>query len=286
MSVPMSRYLSILNLLFLTAAVYLGVGLFYKIITGDLHSRSPLQRSLSKTPVPAVKNYPVLDHYKSVVERNLFKTGVQASKEIASIKIEKIKPTGLKLKLWGTVADEEHRGVKAYAVIEEEGKGKQHLFREGDKIQRATIKSILRRKVVLNVDGKDEMLEMEQMKDDPRSPKAHRPAIPKSSEGIRLKRSQMDDAVKDVNQLLQQVRIMPHFQNGKPDGLSFTNIKPNSIFAKMGLRNGDVILGVDDQQIETVDDALALYERLKSTEHVRLRIKRQGRHKTIEYDIE
>ena len=286
MSAPMSRYLSILNLLFLTAAVYLGVGLFYKIITGDLHSRSPLQRSFSKAPVPAVKNYPALDHYNPVVERNLFKTDVPASKAIASVKIEKIKPTGLKLKLWGTVADEEHRGVKAYAVIEEEGKGKQHLFREGDKIQRATIKSILRRKVVLNVDGKDEMLEMEQMKDDPRSPKAHRPAIPKSSEGIRLKRSQMDDAVKDVNQLLQQVRIMPHFQNGKPDGLSFTNIKPKSIFSKMGLRNGDVILGVDDQSIETVDDALDLYERLKSSDQIRLRIKRQGRQKTIEYNIE
>ncbi len=286
MGVAMSRYLSILNLLFLTAVVYLGVGLFYKIITGDLYSRSPLQKSSPKAPVPVVKNYPALNHYNPVVKRNLFKTDVQTSKEIVSIKIEKIKPTGLKLKLWGTVTDEEHRDAKAYAVIEEKGKGKQHLFREGDKIQRATIKSILRRKVVLNVDGRDEMLEMEQMRDDPRSPKAPRPTPPKSSANIRLKRSQMDDAVKDVNQLLQQVRIMPHFQNGKPDGLSFTNIKPNSIFSKMGLRNGDVILGVDDQQIETVDDALDLYERLKSSDQVRLRIKRQGRQKTIEYDIE
>ncbi len=282
----MSRYFSILNLLFLTAAVYLGVGLFYKTITGDLHSRSPIQRPPPKAPVIAVKNYPVLDHYNPVVERNLFKTDAQASNEVASIKIEKIKPTGLKLKLWGTVADEEHRGTKAYAVIEEEGKGKQHLFREGDQIQRATIKSILRRKVVLNVDGRDEMLEMEQMRDDRRSPKAHRPTVPKSSASVRLKRSQVDNAVKNVNQLLKQVRILPHFQNGKPDGLSFTSIKPNSIFAKMGLRNGDIILGVDDQQIETVDDALDLYQRLKSSSQVRLQIKRQGRQKTIEYDIE
>ena len=282
----MSRYLSILNLLFLTAAVYLGVDLFYKITTGDLDSRSPLQKSPPKAPALAEKNDPALDHYHPIVERNLFKTDAQASTEIASIKIEKIKPTGLKLKLWGTVADEEHRGAKAYAVIEEEGKGKQHLFREGDKIQRATIKSILRRKVVLNVDGRDEMLEMEQMKDDSRSPKAHRPPPSKSSANIRLKRSQMDDAVKNVNQLMQQVRILPHFQNGNPDGLSFTNIKPNSIFAKMGLRNGDIIMGVDDQQIETVDDALNLYQRLKSSDQIRLQIKRQGRQKTIEYDIE
>lgn len=286
MSVPMSRYLSILNLLFLTAAVYLGVGLFYQIITADLHSRNPLQRSRPKAPILAVKNYPPLDHYNPVVERNLFKTDTQTSKEIVSLKIENIKPTSLRLKLWGTVADEEHLGAKAYAVIEEEGKGQQHLFREGDQIQRATIKSILRRKVVLNVDGREEMLEMEQMRDDSRSPKAPRSTPPKSSTSIRLKRSQMDDAVKNVNQLLQQVRILPHFQNGKPDGLSLTKIKPNSIFAKMGLRNGDVIVGVDEQQIETVDDALDFYERLKSSDHVRLQIKRQGRHKTIEYDIE
>jgi len=53
----------------------------------------------------------------------------------------------------------------------------------------------------------------------------------------------------------------------------------------MGLRNGDVITGVDGQQIETVDDALKLYENIMSTSNVEVQIKRRGREKTIQYNI-
>jgi len=282
----MSRYLSILNLLFLTAAVYLGVDLFYKSLTGDLYFNNILPRSRPQAPAAAEKKYPELEHYDPVVERNLFKTVTKAPKAAVPAKVEKIKPTALKLKLWGTVVDEKNGGAKAYAVIEEMGKGQQHLFREGDKIQKASIKAILRKKVVLSVNGRNEMLEIEQMQSGRQRIKTRPPSGPKTSDSVRLKRSQMDNAVKNVNQLLRQVRILPHFENGKPDGLSFTNIKPNSIFAKMGLRNGDVVLGVDDQPIETVDDALELYQQLKSSNQIRLQIKRRGRQKTIEYRIE
>jgi general secretion pathway protein C len=53
----------------------------------------------------------------------------------------------------------------------------------------------------------------------------------------------------------------------------------------MGLRNGDVLKSVDGQNIQSVDDALRLYENLKSTDSVSVMIQRRGRDRTIEYNI-
>jgi len=54
----------------------------------------------------------------------------------------------------------------------------------------------------------------------------------------------------------------------------------------MGLKSGDVIMGVDGKDIESVDDALKFYQNLQSSSKVQLQIKRRGRLKTIDYRIE
>ena len=46
------------------------------------------------------------------------------------------------------------------------------------------------------------------------------------------------------------------------------------------------IMGVDGNEIESVDDALSLYENLKTASNVKLQIKRRGRIKEIEYHVE
>jgi general secretion pathway protein C len=84
---------------------------------------------------------------------------------------------------------------------------------------------------------------------------------------------------------MRQARIRPHFRNGQPDGITLTRIRPNSIFRRLGLRNGDIITGVDGQAIQTADDALGFYNSLKSSSNVTIQIRRRGRTKNIEYDI-
>ena len=54
----------------------------------------------------------------------------------------------------------------------------------------------------------------------------------------------------------------------------------------MGLVSGDILTSVDGQKIESMNDALKLYETIKSASTVKLDIKRRGRMQTIEYNIE
>ena len=53
----------------------------------------------------------------------------------------------------------------------------------------------------------------------------------------------------------------------------------------MGLRNGDVLKSVDGQEIRSVDDALKLYESLKSADNVSVVLQRRGTERTINYNI-
>ena len=51
----------------------------------------------------------------------------------------------------------------SYAIIEDKNKKDQNLYRIGDTIQNATVKEIFRETVVLNVQGKDEVLQIEKL---------------------------------------------------------------------------------------------------------------------------
>lgn len=286
----MKRYDIPINLLLIACVVYFCVKGFYKVSTSYLGPVYPSRTDIRKVAPPDYAANRPLSYYRLIVERNLFntKTGVDQAPE--KLDLETLKPTDLKLKLLGTVSGNKK---DTYAVIEDVGGKQQDLYRVGDTIQNATVKTILREKVVLHVNGEDEILAIEKKSDDSRpssySDKSSTGILNRKNdalEKISLQRAQIDAATQDVNSLMKQVRIRPHFTNGEPDGLRLTGIRPNSIFYRMGLKSGDVITGVDGKNIVSVDDALGLYQSLQSLSDVKVDIKRMGRSKRIEYHIE
>ena len=278
----MKKYLAILNILLITVAVYAGVSVFYKITTAQLDRSDFSAASNSLAPVPQNKPIRPLSDYQSIIERNIFDTEKGGGRPAEMVDIENLKPTDLKLTLLGTVAGDNNQ---AYAVIKDAAENLENLYRVGDTIQNATLTLILREKVVLRVDGKDEILKIEETTGHPqKSRSASRPFVD-SSQNITLDRFRIETAGQNINTLMQQARIRPHFTNGAQDGLLLTGIRPNSLFRDMGLLSGDVITSVDGTNIKSVDDALKFYQSLKSSSNVKLQLKRRGRMKTIDYYI-
>jgi general secretion pathway protein C len=97
---------------------------------------------------------------------------------------------------------------------------------------------------------------------------------------------QVKNALEDVGDLLSQATFRPHIEDGQPAGISITGIKPNAIFRKLRLRNGDVITGVNNQPITTVDDAMKVFGTLSPDGPIQVQIKRRGREETLEYKID
>jgi len=280
----MKRYFNLLNLLLLTGVIFLSVKAFYTLVTANIDSGRRLKATTRQLVPHENETRHPLSYYSAVTERNLFQTNTDVDSRPEKLDIEALEPTDLKLDLLGTITGDKK---EAYAVIEDTTTKQQSLFRIGDTIQNATVKMILREKVVLNVNGKDEILKIEKNREGSKTFNSKAAGLAtERSQNIAVKRSQMISAVKDVNNLMKQIRIRPNFRNGKPDGLRLTGIRPNSIFYNMGLKSGDVLTGVNGKDIESVDDVFKLYQDLQSSSRVQLQIKRRGQLKTIDYHIE
>lgn len=290
-----NRYFTIFNLLLITIAVYVCVSSFYGILTTQMTAIPAFRSTSAPETVPIQQKQPSISEYQAIIERNLFNTGSQASTTpvVAKVDIEKLKETDLKLKLWGTVAAKDGQ---TYAVIEDTKARQQNLYRPGDSVQDATVKMVLREKIVLTVGGRDEILAMEETRSSKGRSRAGSPArasaeerkMPVSSypRQIKLQSDQIEQALENVGDLMKQAKIRPHIENGQPAGVSITAIKPNAIFRRMRLRNGDVITGVNGDSIESVDDAMKIMENLSPGSSVQLQIKRRGREQTLDYSIE
>ncbi|MGB5986295.1 MAG: type II secretion system protein GspC [Desulfobacterales bacterium] len=290
-----------LNLLLITIVIYFAVRSAYSLatagITGSLPA-PPAPPGQQTSGLPNPSETPALSQYAAITQRNLFKTTEETQtpkKEVEQPPPEIKAPelTDLNLTLWGTVTGPT---ALAYAIIEEGKTKSQSLKKIGDGIQTAVIKDIQKDHVLLEVNGQDEVLKLEAFRtDQSRRGSPGRPAVPPSARSalssgaedkISVGQEKIEDAVKNVNTLMKQVRIRPHFRDGKPDGLLLTGIRPGSIFADMGLKSGDIITGVDESPIESLDDALKFYQSLKSAKDVKLEIRRRGQPRTIDYTIE
>lgn len=293
--------LSITNILLITAIVFFGVRLFYDVVEARLDAatlaasfKADANRGAdNQNQSSGARNRDVqFSAYTAITERDLFKTEKQAVEEkpIEPTELEKLQKTQMNLKLWGTITG---TGEKSYAVIEDAARREQQLYQEGDSIQQARIKMILRKKVVLTVNGKDEILEMEELvdpshrvsasaEDDTPGPDAYGG----SEDTVSIEREEITDALQNINSLMRQIRIRPYFEDGKPSGILLSGIRSNSIFEEMGLQSGDVVRGVNGKEIQSVDDALKFYENLKSSSEVELQIQRNGEQQTIYYRID
>jgi len=282
----------------LTVGVFLCVKAFYAFITPHQDYTVAVKSANRPVSAPAVSySKPPPGNYKKIAERNIFNAGTEKiAPKAKSVDIEKLKETDLKLKLWGTVTGQNGR---AYAVIEDTKTRQQNLYHAGDTIQNAVVKIILREKVVLNVDDRDEILAMEELRGRRGGAGTSKKKV-RGSAGtgnrklpvsryprkIKLKSDQIKDAMENLGQLMEQANLRPHIQDGQPAGISITGIKPNAIFRKMRLRNGDVITGVNGNSIGSVEDAVRIFEELSSGSNIQLQIKRRGREQRLDYNIE
>ncbi len=98
--------------------------------------------------------------------------------------------------------------------------------------------------------------------------------------------SEIDKALGDMNEVATQARIVPSFQNGKANGFKLFSIKPNSIYQKIGLQNGDVISKINGYEMNSPDKALEIYAKLKDSQSIQIDLKRRGKDMSMNYTVQ
>jgi len=84
---------------------------------------------------------------------------------------------------------------------------------------------------------------------------------------------------------MTDARLLPNTVDGKQQGFSISEIKPNGIYQSLGLQNGDVLLRINDFNISSTESALQAFMALKGMDRVNLDIIRSGNKVTMTYLI-
>ena len=107
------------------------------------------------------------------------------------------------------------------------------------------------------------------------APAPDAPAAPVITPTV-LSRSELNATIGDFNKLAGVLR-----GSFTPDGARLDSVAEGSVFAKAGLRRGDVVTAVDGQPLRSIDDAADLYVRAANTKAANIQVVRAGKPMTL-----
>ena len=234
------------------------------------------------------------EQYDLIARRNIFSMAESSKKAPPPEAPKGPVETQLNVRLKGTAVSP---GGLALAMIEDQSQRREDLYIVGDKIQDAQIVRILPNQVVLQRSGREETLSLfsEGPPKGGRAPQAQPPrpgAVPQpqvpavSSQTPAGAPSPAKGGQQTVQALMAKLRLRPHFVEGKPSGFVVGDVPQGSVFQAAGLRVGDIVVGINDEEVRTPNQLLKAYKEVSQAGELWLDVLRDGQEETVEVEVE
>ncbi|HEX4449272.1 MAG TPA: type II secretion system protein GspC, partial [Kofleriaceae bacterium] len=101
-----------------------------------------------------------------------------------------------------------------------------------------------------------------------------------------IDKSIVDQILANPMSVAKGARVVPSVKDGKPHGFKLYAIRPSSVFAKLGLENGDTLVTINGFDLTTADKALEIYTKLRDATTIEIELERKGVRITIDYVVE
>ena len=102
---------------------------------------------------------------------------------------------------------------------------------------------------------------------------------------ILLDRTNVKKHLEDINSMVAGARAIPHFVDGDCEGLKFKDVKDDSFFSMVNLKDNDVLTAVNDEKVDSVSSMLQLFNKFKTENYVVFDIIREGWKNKLHYEI-
>jgi general secretion pathway protein C len=267
----------------ITILSFLGVDIFYKIVSLQVVGRQTIgARQTSAVAISSGQGHPI-ERYNIITERNLFSTTLKAivDKNAGEYLLPSEEYTAFDLK--GTIAVDQSLG---YAIVEEKGKGKQKLYRLGEMIGSARLIRITRNTAILKSGEKEFVMKIKEVAEGPEGPLMGRSPRPGGTgSGVAINKQDVTQSLGDLKSIMSQAVVRPFLVEGVQQGFVVSNIVPGSLYQKLGLQNGDVVVAVNSKKLEGADDILQLVNVMQAGGSVSVNLMRNGQNETINYSF-
>jgi general secretion pathway protein C len=279
------KYSWLINIVMLIVISYLMASFTSAYISSRLFTVPVINNSEvveQKAVMPNIKKEQ--KYYQSIVERNIFNSAANSLEELAQGNSGPVYKSNLNAKLLGTVAGSPEY---AYAVIQLNNDI--NVYRVKDSIGGAIVLAIERKKVILLHNGAKEELTMYE-----EGNQGVEGMISTGENNIQrigqssyvIPESQFRQATQNMGELLTQARVVPNIEGNRINGYRIFAITPGSIYANIGLQDGDIIHSVNGIQVTTPESALQLFQQLQNEKRFTVNINRNGQPMTLNYTVQ
>ncbi len=179
---------------------------------------------------------------------------------------------------------------ETFALVRHMTKQEERVYRLGDMVFDAgrLVEVRAERAFIVISNKKVELLTP--MSPPPAAPPAAQPnkaAVVSSSGGgsFVIDQRALNASLDNPAQAMSDARLLPSQKDGKVEGFRATEVKPNGVFSMIGIKNGDVLLRLNDFPMDSPDKALQSFIALKGQSRLKLDIIRDGQPQTFNYDI-
>ena len=100
-----------------------------------------------------------------------------------------------------------------------------------------------------------------------------------------IDKSLVDKVLANPMGVAKGARVVPAVKNGQPDGFKLYAIRPSSVYAKLGLANGDTLQSINGFELTSADKALEVYTKLREATSLEVEVTRRGKPVTLKYSI-
>lgn len=225
-----------------------------------------------------------LNKYSNLIKTNIFNVDTELPKRNfgETSNAGNMRKTSLDIDLVGTIVlSDPNRSVAAIKMKKEV-----EPFIVGDVLD-DTVKvvSIADKRVIFSVLSSGD-LEYLDMDEDANQQIAKKSGIRKiDDENIIMDKGYLNRQLNNMNQLLLQARAVPHMVDGEVAGFKLLGIKRNSLYDKLGAKNGDIIKSVNGIAIDSPTVAMQIYHQLRTGKEFNIEIDRKDEIKNINIQV-
>lgn len=205
-----------------------------------------------------------------------------ASRMVLPIEVTKsTKPDLPKLELLGTIM-----GNTAMAFIFDPQTESSGLYKVNDQVGDFKLSQISAGKIVLEKDGVTHELFLASNR--ARAAKENESFVARDDSGTMIiSKFQLIGQMFKANELISKIKIMPLAGDvpNKLRGFKIENVPSGSMIEEIGIKNGDVIYSVQGQRLQSMPDALAMFNRIQSQSRIEVVLLRNDQPITLKYEI-
>ena len=199
--------------------------------------------------------------------------------------------SSLRVKLLGTLVASDN--LWSVASVQDMNSQRSTTYMVGDRIQGAEVLIIERERVIILNNNRKEFIDGQPgdgagASYAPPPVAAGPPVQPPPGNGLgngiravsendyEVPRTEIDRTLANLNDVAMQARIVPAFKDGQAQGFKLFSIRPDSIYSKIGVQNGDVIKRINGFELNSPEKALEVYAKLKEASRIEIELERNG----------